>query len=154
MLIRTYNVGPAILTEYADGVVHTRFKADDSFCQFAPPRDEDGNIISSFCDAATDMGYSDPRRYAVEHEIAHHIVAKGRGLEHSPIVWDAAHGVPMSLDEPERAAEEHLVNRLQRFANLGLPDEHGCLEAELGSDLAGWSVRLIAIARPWLRLHQ
>jgi hypothetical protein len=92
-----------------------------------------------------EMGYSSPRRYLLEHELAHLC------LFPQGIVWDAAHKVPMSMDEPERAYEEHIVNHFQRWLNLGTPDEHHLLEGFLFRHV-GIEGFFLDTARPWLRL--
>jgi hypothetical protein len=137
MHIRTYALPCAFIHEHTK-YVHTVFKADQSECVFAPTKDQ------AFADAAREMGYgcieNGLMRYAVEHELAHHVSALERGLTHSLVAWAAAHNSWSSFDGaewPMRAQdEEHLANRLQRFMNLGLEDQEGCLRGVYGKRLA------------------
>lgn len=147
-MTRTIDLYSVELTVHA-GVITTRYP-DGASCLFAPPLAEDGSIDAGFLAAMQEMGYTDPFQYALEHELGHHIVAFGRGLPHSSIVWDAAHHVAMSMEEPDRAAEEHLVNRLQRYMNLGAADPYGCLQQTFGENLPGVAKNLLHVSRPWL----
>ena len=148
MHIRTYTLPDCWLHEHSN-YIHTVYVKDRSECVFAPPLNQDGVIETDFLLAANEMGYSDPMRYAVEHEIAHHITALERSLPHSVVVWKAAHNEPMT-DDPECDQEEHLANRLQLYMNTGELDSHGLLEHHYGKRLPQIAVKLLMIARPWL----
>lgn len=172
-LIRTYTLPAAVMHEYG-GYVHTVL-ADGSENHYHPPC-----WSLDYLRAAQEMGYSDPMRYTVEHEIAHHLVADKApvsgsrclfdpvtpGPKHPPaygagrcwifsrIIYRACHNLPMSMEEPESAAEEHLVNRLQRYANLGQADPYGELERVFGERLPAVAAHLLGIARPWLKAER
>lgn len=77
-------------------------------------------------------GYGDDwERYGLEHELCHHWLADRLGWRHS---WSLHENRPQPW--PDHIAwEEHQVNRLQRQAMTGEPDEFGVLQAVFGSDL-------------------
>lgn len=156
--MRIYQLSTAAL--YVNEESICTILADGSENFLYPPVDDPAYIA-----AANEMGYSCPFRYGVEHELAHHVLAGARGLGKetvvplqtsrgleptSRIIYRACHSLPMSMDEEVSANEEHLVNRLQRYANLGEPDSWGHLERELGADLPTVARKLIMLARPWL----
>jgi hypothetical protein len=149
--IRTHEF-PACWVHHHHGYVHVVFKSDHSESVFQPPIDEPGH--KAFVEAAHEMGYSDIMRYAVEHEIAHQHVSLAMGREYSWVVWSDAHkdqAAPWTDQWPSRPEdEEHLVNRLQQFANLGIEDEHGCLRGIFGGRLEEVAREFVQIARPWL----
>jgi hypothetical protein len=135
-------------------MIHTVFKADRSESVFAPPNIMNGGSgreSAEFEAAAIEMGYSDPRRYAVEHELAHQIVALEQMQDHSYVIWKQAHGETPTMEDPAVAAEEHLANRLLRYINLGIDDEYGRLQAVFGAWLPAIAHKFLMIARPWLR---
>ena len=148
MVVRSYRL-PRITLYESTAAVRTVFETDGSESMFAPPC-VDGQVEQFFIDAAHEMGYSDLMRYAVEHELSHQIVALEQGQPHSPIVWAAAHEDLDSLSQGDKEAEEHLVNRLQQFMNLGIEDSYGCLREVFGSRLEKIAIRLLLTARPWL----
>jgi hypothetical protein len=158
MYIRTYEFPACWVHEY-EGYVHIVHRNDDSSSVFAPPKDQAGNNLPDFIAAAHEMGYSDIMRYAVEHELAHQHVSLAMGRECSWVVWDDAHKHLERPEPPEWADEwpnrpqdeEHLVNRLQRFCNLGVEDDQGCLRGVFGDRLEEVARQFVALARPWLR---
>jgi len=77
-------------------------------------------------------GYGeDWRRYAIEHELTHHWLADRLGWKWS---WSLHDNLPQPW--PDHIAwEEHLVNRLQRFARMGATDEFGVLDTVFGETI-------------------
>lgn len=131
--------------------VVSRFLEDGSVSEFWPPVEK-----PSFREAAAEMGYSDPMRYGLEHDLAHHLLAEVLGWPHSRSIWADAHGRTKGADGSDRpmppsvAYDEHLTNRLQRWVNLGTADPFGALEYELGDRMPWVGRRLLELARPWL----
>ena len=172
--VRRYKLPEATVCEYADHV-HTRL-SDGSECVPAPV---DGPEYGLTC---LEMGYpataEGRMRYAVEHEIVHHLIAKGlfdlddihpegeptltviawkNGLVRrvfSRIIFNACHGVEQNMEQPQSKAEEHLVNRFQRWVNLGERDPFGELERKFNKKhLAEMCRDFLDIAKPWTKLR-
>lgn len=96
-------------------------------------------------DVAKWAGYDDPRLYALEHDVTHHALA-----HHLRWTWSRAlhDGDPTKpLDEADEVIrwEEHVVNRLQRYARTGLLDEFGVIH-HLFPDIENAAV---ALRRIW-----
>jgi hypothetical protein len=132
-----------------DDHVEVQFHKDGSTSRAYWDFADDGSHLEAtrFC------GYGDDRRRMVlEHEVGHCLVADALGWPHSWSVWSHAHGTGMpGRPWSQRVAdEEHLVVRLQRYANTGAPDEYGNLEAAFGRQLPALAYQLIWLARPWL----
>jgi hypothetical protein len=153
MYIRTYEF-PAVWVHEHDAYIHAVHRADMSSSVFAPPQDLDA--FREFKKAAREMGYSNVMRYATEHELAHQHVSLAMGRECSWIVWNDAHKdnpIDHGNEWPNRPQdEEHLVNRLQRFVNLGIEDTEGCLRGVFGNRLEAIASQFLPLARPWLQL--
>jgi hypothetical protein len=145
---------PACWVHILSDLILTIFKADRTESVFAPPKDEHGNYLPDFIAAAHEMGYTDLMQYAAEHELAHQHVSLALGREYSWVVWQDAHSrqehpvmPPWTEEWPGTPSdEEHLVNRLQQFVNLGIEDSYGCLRAAFGE-------RLEEIARQFVMLR-
>lgn len=138
-------------TVYPDHV-ETRFREDGTVSLFYPPVTK-----PSFVAAATEMGYTDPLQYGLEHDLAHHGVAEEMGWPHSYSIWSAAHGTAANPDGSDRpmsprvARDEHMTNRMQRYLNTGAKDDdYGCLDAAFGDRLPEFAGRLLRILRPWI----
>lgn len=99
-------------------------------------------------------GYTDPIRYAFEHDLTHLWLAERQGRETSQALIDGLEGKTIAEMSPEVAAEEHLVNHLQRYVHTGLlDDEHGCLVAAFGDNLPAAAGELRKLyARAWPRV--
>lgn len=65
-------------------------------------------------------GWDELRRFHVDHELGHTIVAEAQGLDYSPTLAHVA-GV-RELAQMDRWAEEALVFAVQRYANDGTRD--------------------------------
>jgi hypothetical protein len=127
---------------------------DGMFSIFVPPTDD-----PEFCRIAAWAGYGDPIQYGIEHDIAHSFVANTLGYEVSRVVWADCHG---GTDEararedknvyPTLDDEEHLCNRLQRYANTGAEDEFQIIDKVFGGigGLQDAALEFIRTARPWL----
>lgn len=74
---------------------------------------------------ALEMGYTDPRRYAVEHDLTHHWLADHLGQPYSRAIHDGDPRVPIGEAPQDIQDEEHLVNSLQQMLRLGRLDPHG-----------------------------
>lgn len=107
---------------------------------------------------APPAGYGpDGRRYIVEHDIVHHLLADWRRHPWSEAVHDNR-DEPLDQCPASIQQEEHLVQRTQRAIMLGEPDPHGQLEAVFGRHLSAWlnvvadrlDLELGQIARPGL----
>lgn len=154
---------PAVWVHAWSDCVHIVHRADGSSSIFAPPRIEGNRYDPAFCSAAHEMGYSDIMRYAVEHELSHQHVSLALGRTCSWVVWDDAHKADKveGQEPPEWADawpyrpqdEEHLVNRFQRFVNLGIDDQEGCLRALFGDRLEEMAREFVKLARPWLQFQ-
>lgn len=116
--------------EFHDGIMVSTF-SDGKRNRYDPSWAKDDQ---EYQDIAKWAGYGgDWQRYGIEHDLTHHWLADRLGWAWS---W--------SLHENRRqpwpdhiAWEEHVVNRLQRYARTGEPDEHGVLQAMFGGDLEG-----------------
>lgn len=88
----------------------------------------------SYHEVARWAGYRDWYVYAVEHDIAHGLIADWRGMKWCPVLHDPFDG--HIDDSPQEHKDiEHLANALQRWKQLNEPDPYGCLEAEFGDKL-------------------
>lgn len=78
---------------------------------------------------AREAGYGeDWRRYIVEHDVLHHLVADELGQPWSWALHDGDGSVPVDQAPQRIRDEEHLVQSLQRRIMLGVPDRLGCLD--------------------------
>ena len=87
-------------------------------------------VSSDYANIALDYGYDDKRRYAYEHELAHHFLADNLGMKYSWSVHDGAsfEDRPDPKDWPNHVAwEENLVNAFQAHAHAGMKDKWGTL---------------------------
>lgn len=173
--VRVYKLPAAILSEYGPsaesplGHIHTRLIDGAEGVNAPLPAEEYGRVCEEMGFPATDEG---KMRYAVMHEIGHHLVAyrlnmtdeschnqwlrqtrDGDGTQggvFSRIIYNACHGIEQSMEQLESQAEEHLVNRLQRFAMTGDADPYGELERVFGERLPELARELMRISMPWL----
>lgn len=109
-----------IIATFKDGAINR-------FCFVIMGDDEEYRAIARWA------GYGDDwKRYAIEHELTHHWLADRLGWEWS---W-SLHDNPPQPWPAHVAWEEHIVNRLQRLARAGGPDEFGVLDALFGRGLS------------------
>lgn len=110
---------------------------------------------------AREAGYGlDWRRYIVEHDLLHNLVADARGHPWSFALHDGAGDTPLDRASSRIREEEHIVQRLQRLMMLGECDHYGVLPDVFGNGFPRFfrsAVALLdgacgAIARPGLGL--
>jgi hypothetical protein len=73
-------------------------------------------------------GYGDDwKRYAVEHDFCHHWLADELGDKWCDCLRNPS-GLPIGEAPQAHQDREHQINRLQRQAHTGEPDEYGVLQ--------------------------
>jgi hypothetical protein len=124
------------------GTVATYF-SDGTSSVFYPPVDS-----WEFRGQAFGAGYCDPTQFGIEHDLAHSFLAHVRGKPYSDVVWAEAHGISQQTNQKLYDDEEHLVYRMQRYANTGEEDrEFGLLRKAFGDLLPAVAVDLIKFWR-------
>lgn len=140
--MREHPFSHCVVRVYDDRVETTHLE-DGSVSVMRPPLDD-----QTYRDVALWAGYRDPWRYAVDHELAHAVVADELGWPCSWSVWASAHGVAHRSDGSPRsmsraaAYDEHLTNHLQRYMQTGLEDDLGMLRRAFRERLDSVTLRL------------
>lgn len=129
-------------------VLH-RLHTTSNRCLFQPPiHDPD------YIEIARSFGYTSPTQYAMEHEVLHALLPPLAWGRQSLVIYLEAHRRWSEINDDLRQqtwAEEHLVNRFQRYINTGeRDDDYGVLEGTLGPRLAATAGMLTRTLRPWL----
>lgn len=111
--------------------------------------------LPGHADHAPAAGYrQDGRRYIIEHDMVHHLLADWRGHPWSRPLHDNP-ATPLCDADETTKREEHIVQRTQRAINLAEADPHGVLSAEFGPTLGAWldhtRLRLDKELGPWPR---
>lgn len=114
--------------------VDTVFKEDGAVSSFWPMVERPERV--EFVRCAKMFGYVDPMQYGREHDVIHSWLAEKMGKLFSRVVWCDAHKVDRKDFQRECDDEEHLVNRMQRYLNVGELDvDYGILANTFGTHL-------------------
>lgn len=105
-MARTFQLGQALVTVY-DGWTVTRFPGGYE----VQARHDDCRHVGQAA-TAEDLGYPDVVTMNEDHDLCHSLLALWCGLEHSPVLFRVARGLPAS---DHAWMEEAVVLALQRF---------------------------------------
>lgn len=116
----TVEVNRYVFSTFTDG--HTNL-----YDPLWPEQERDAAKRDAYLQVVDWAGYgNDYRRYGIEHELTHHLIADALGWRWSWALHDPPHPEPW----PEHIAwEEHLVNAAQRFFRTLTPDPDGAFQA-------------------------
>jgi hypothetical protein len=130
--VRVFEFRTCTVTVHGSGYISTQFREDGSVSEMHPPYGKEDFEAGVKAACAAD-GWT----HAVQHELAHALVADAMGWMHSWSVWAAAHaphGHATGKWPAKVSGEEHLCVALQRLANTCADDDpHKQLEANLGA---------------------